>query len=148
MNFISKDENTDKVIILAKWLDRFLAWLIDFLIISIPLWLIFGIIYLSYLTIDNALEIRTEILYLPALHYFVSSLIFLIYWTFFEYTIGQSIGKKLLNIKTTTLDGKSLPNVKQALIESFGKSFLLPVDVILGWLLTHRQRQRIFNRLD
>jgi len=54
----------------------------------------------------------------------------------------------LLNIKTTTLDGKSLPNLKQALIESFGKSFLLPVDGILGWLLTHRQRQRIFNRLS
>jgi len=44
MNFISKDENTDEAIILAQWLDRFLVWLIDFLIISIPLWLIFGII--------------------------------------------------------------------------------------------------------
>src|SRR5215218_2911890 len=67
---------------------------------------------------------------------------------YFEFTTGQSIGKKLLNIKTTTLDGKSLPTLKHALIESFGKSFLLPVDLVLGWFLTDKQRKRIFNRLS
>lgn len=72
----------------------------------------------------------------------------MIYWTYFESTTGQSIGKKLLNIKTTALDGKSLPTLKHALIESFGKSFLLPIDLVLGWFLTDKQRQRIFNRLS
>ena len=52
MNSISKATNTDEAIILAKWLDRFLAWLIDFLIISIPLWRLLATIYLYSLIIE------------------------------------------------------------------------------------------------
>jgi hypothetical protein len=33
-----------------------------------------------------------------------------------------------------------------AVLESFGKAFLLPIDVILGWIFTNDKRQRIFNR--
>lgn len=33
------------------------------------------------------------------------------------------------------------------MISSFGKSFLLPVDVLLGRILTNEKRQRIFNKL-
>jgi uncharacterized RDD family membrane protein YckC len=60
-------------------------------------------------------------------------------------TTGQSIGKKLLHLRTTDLAGKSI-DVKTAVIESFGKAFLLPLDVLLGWILTNDKRQRIFNR--
>ena len=38
-------------------------------------------------------------------------------------------------------------NLKGILISSFGKSFLLPIDVILGWILTNEKRQRVFNKL-
>ena len=67
--------------------------------------------------------------------YIISSLVFMAYWTYFESTTGQSIGKKLLHLKTTDLAGKSI-DVKTAVIESFGKAFLLPLDVILGWIFT------------
>jgi len=60
-------------------------------------------------------------------------------------TSGQSIGKKLLHLKTTDLQGKNI-EAKTAVLESFGKAFLLPVDVILGWIYTNDKRQRIFNR--
>jgi len=50
-----------------------------------------------------------------------------------------------LHLKTTTLDGKKI-DAKTAAIESFGKAFLLPIDVILGWIFTNDRRQRIFNR--
>ena len=33
------------------------------------------------------------------------------------------------------------------MVSSFGKSFLLPIDVVLGWILTNEKRQRIFNKL-
>jgi len=33
------------------------------------------------------------------------------------------------------------------MISSFGKSFLLPIDVVLGWFLTNEKRQRVFNKL-
>jgi hypothetical protein len=29
---------------------------------------------------------------------------------------------------------------------SFGKSFLLVIDVMLGWIFTNEKRHRIFNR--
>jgi hypothetical protein len=32
------------------------------------------------------------------------------------------------------------------MLESFGKSFLLVIDIILGWIFTDDKRQRIFNR--
>jgi hypothetical protein len=50
-----------------------------------------------------------------------------------------------LHIKTTDLQGKNI-EAKTAALESFGKAFLLPIDVILGWIFTNDKRQRIFNR--
>ncbi|RPI83336.1 MAG: hypothetical protein EHM34_05490 [Nitrosopumilales archaeon] len=72
---------------------------------------------------------------------------FFAYWTYFEHTSGQSIGKRLLKIKSTDLSGNDI-DMKNAALQSFGKSFLLPIDVILGWLFTNSKRQRIFNNLS
>jgi hypothetical protein len=41
-------------------------------------------------------------------NYIISSLVFTSYWTYFESTTGQSIGKKLLHLKTTDLSGKTI----------------------------------------
>jgi uncharacterized RDD family membrane protein YckC len=78
-------------------------------------------------------------------NYLISSLVFTAYWTYFESTSGQSIGKKLMHLKTTDLQGKNV-DAKTAILESIGKAFLLPLDVILGWIFTNDKRQRIFNR--
>jgi len=45
------------------------------------------------------------------------------------------------------MSGKAV-DIKSATLESFGKSFLLPLDVILGWLFTNNKRQRIFNKIS
>ena len=45
------------------------------------------------------------------------------------------------------MSGKSI-DTKSAALESLGKSFLLPIDVILGWLFTNNRRQRIFNKIS
>jgi hypothetical protein len=39
-------------------------------------------------------------------------------------------------------------DIKSAAIESFGKAFLLPIDVILGWVFTNNKRQRVFSRIS
>jgi hypothetical protein len=36
---------------------------------------------------------------------------------------------------------------KGVMISSFGKTFLLPLDVALGWIFTNENRQRIFNKI-
>ena len=69
------------------------------------------------------------------------------YWTYFESTSGQSIGKKVMHLRTTDLNGNTL-DVRTAALESFGKAFFLPLDVLLGWIFTNDKRQRIFNRVS
>ena len=141
-----------ETIVLASWIDRFIAWLIDFIIISLGLGIIYAAISLPFwLTGPHSFESTSMNIGFWRLgaswtSYIISSLVFMGYWTYFESTTGQSIGKKLLHLKTTDLDGTRNIDVKAALIESFGKAFLLPIDVIFGWIFTNNQRQRIFNR--
>jgi uncharacterized RDD family membrane protein YckC len=70
---------------------------------------------------------------------------FFAYWTYFESKTGQSIGKKLLKIKTTDMAG-NIADVRNVAIQSFGKAFLLPIDVFFGWIFTNDKRQRLLSK--
>jgi hypothetical protein len=52
-----------------------------------------------------------------------------------------------MNLKITTLNG-DIAERKWVALEAFGKAFLLPFDVVLGWIFTNEKRQRIFNRVS
>ncbi len=133
------DSNISKII-LAKWSDRFLAWLIDFVIISlISTTIIFG----SFGTIEYEFG---EGFWAENSQYIPTSIIFFGYWIVLEYKTGQSIGKKIMKLKVIDSNGNK-PIFKGIIISSFGKAFLLPFDLALGWITTNEKRQRIFNRL-
>jgi uncharacterized RDD family membrane protein YckC len=140
-------DNGSVEVILASWADRFVAWLIDFIIVSIGLGILFALLALPFWFSDNSNDMAIVYRNSGSIHYLLSSTVFFAYWTYFEHTSGQSIGKRLLKIKSTDLSGKGV-DIKKAALESFGKSFLLPMDVILGWLFTNNKRQRIFNRIS
>ncbi len=135
------NSNTSSKIVLAKWTDRFVAWLIDFVIISIistsVFFALFGTMYF---------ELESAEFWAESIQYIPTSSIFFVYWVILEYKTGQTIGKKILNLKVIGVTGNKA-NLKGVLISSFGKSFLLPIDVILGWILTNEKRQRVFNKL-
>ena len=137
-------------IILASWRDRFLAWIVDFILVSIALAVLFTAIaipiWFFYYYDDDMTAARAYQNVQPS-HYIISSAAFFGYWTYFEYTTGQSIGKRLLKIKTVDLSGNRI-DIKSAAIQSFGKAFLLPIDVILGWIFTNNKRQRIFGSIS
>ncbi len=133
------DSEPSSNVILAKWTDRFLAWLIDFIIISI---ISTSIIFASFGTIDY----DQDAILAESTQYIPTSLLFFAYWTILEYKTGQTIGKKILNLKVTNISGNR-PSLKGVIIGSFGKAFLLPLDVLLGWILTNEKRQRVFNKL-
>ncbi|MCV0400865.1 MAG: RDD family protein [Nitrosopumilus sp.] len=138
------DESNSKIgskIILAKWTDRFFAWLIDFIIIST---ISTTVIFLSFGT--TYYDFGDGELWAENIQYIPTSILFFSYWTILEYKTGQTIGKKILNLRMTNLKGGK-PNLKGILLSSFGKSFLLPIDVIVGWILTNESRQRVFNKL-
>ena len=133
---------------LAQLGDRFLAWLVDFILVAIGLAILYVLISIPFWFSHYGYYGNMERVFRDTgpLPYIVSSLGFLAYWTYFESTTGQSIGKKLLKIKTTDLGGGKI-DIKSAIIESFGKAFLLPIDVALGWIFTNNKRQRVFNRI-
>ncbi|MGN6351212.1 MAG: RDD family protein [Candidatus Nitrosocosmicus sp.] len=149
MDNSSSSNKRGQDIVLAKWTDRFLAWLIDFIIITIGIIIISLLIFLFSLLLypDSFTDIIShEQSVVKQPDFWVSSIVFFLYWFYFESTSGQSIGKRVLNIKTTNLEGNTAKR-KDIAIESFGKSFLLPFDVILGWIFTNEKRQRLFGRL-
>jgi uncharacterized RDD family membrane protein YckC len=137
-------------IILANWGDRFLAWIVDFILVSIALAILFSAIAIPiwfFYYYDDDISAGRALQNIQPSHYIISSAAFFGYWTYLEYTSGQSIGKRLLKIKTVDLSGNRI-GVKSAAIEGFGKAFLLPIDVILGWIFTNSRRQRIFSRIS
>ncbi len=129
-------------ITLAKWTERFLAWLVDFLIISIVTSPI--VVFASLGIIDH--DFNDERFWAENITYIPSGIMFFSYWTILEFKTGQTIGKKVLNLRVTNMEGDT-PTLKGVLLSSFGKTFLLPLDVILGWILTNEHRQRCFNKL-
>ena len=135
--------NTDSYgsskIILAKWKDRFFAWLVDFIIISM---ISASIFFLSFLYLNHNFEdfVTNDGMYIP------TSVMFFVYWIILEYKTGQTIGKKMFNLKITNSFGEK-PSLIGVIISSFGKSFILPIDIILGLIITNEKRQRMFNKL-
>lgn len=136
----SNSENFSEITI-AKWSDRFFAWLIDFLIITVISTLM---MFAFFGKIDY--DLNEKWMWAETTQFIQTSIIFFAYWTILEYKTGQSIGKKILNLKVTNMYGKQ-SDLKGVIISSFGKTFLIPVDVILGWIFTNEKRQRIFNKI-
>lgn len=139
--------SSNQEILLSSWSDRFFAWLIDFVIVQIALGAIFAAAAFPFWFTDFGRMDRWFGFgpFDGPVRYAITSVVFFAYWTYFESTRGQSIGKMLLKIKTVNLAGKPA-TTRSVAIQSFGKAFLLPIDVILGWIFTNDRRQRIFNR--
>ena len=131
-------------ITLARWSTRFGAWLIDFIIVTIAFEIIFAIAYAPLAFFQGISGITPP--WLGGLRYAIQSLMFFGYWTYFESKTGQSIGKRLLKIKTTDMAGNNVADIKDVAIQSFGKAFLLPIDVFFGWIFTNDLRQRLLSR--
>ncbi len=146
----TSETTSTETIVFAKWTNRFIAWLIDFIIVSIGLGILFAVLSIPFWIafpqwFESSSNMNMPFRNVGPFDYLISSIVFMAYWTYFESTSGQSIGKKLLHLKTTDLQGKNI-DAKTAVLESFGKAFLLPLDIILGWIFTKEKRQRIFNR--
>jgi len=133
-------------ITLASWENRFWAWLIDIILISVLSGLFFDLLNFWNLTFFSF-----EIFWDPSIFNFeifgAHGALMFVYWTVLEGYKGQSIGKAVVNLKVTDRKGEGIGFVTAAL-ESFGKSFLLPLDCLIGWLAMSGEKLRLFNRLS
>jgi uncharacterized RDD family membrane protein YckC len=121
-------------LVLASTGERILAWLMDGILIGLVVSIIaFPGIFFPFHT--------------PFMNLSLNSIALFLYWTYTEGTTGQSIGKKLMNIKVTDLDGESI-DISKSMYQAFGKAFLLPLDVIIGLIAYSDEEQRLFNHLS
>jgi uncharacterized RDD family membrane protein YckC len=127
---------------LAFWGERFVAWLLDAIIIGIVV-LILGLFSLvAGLTWWSGWPG-----WVPFFNFNVGGVIYFLYWMLMDGLYGQSFGKMIMRLKIKRVDGGQI-NMGAAALESLGKAFLLPLDCLLGWILYPKRRQRIFNYLS
>ena len=129
-------------LVIARWTDRFFAWLIDYIIVATVAFAVY--LALFSVNFDHIMSGNFEDS--RSFEYGFISIVYFVYWLILESKTGQSIGKMALHLKITNLKGEKA-DLKSIAISSFGKAFLLPIDVIVGRLFTNQNRQRIFNRL-
>jgi uncharacterized RDD family membrane protein YckC len=122
----------DITIMLARWHTRFWAWLIDVLLI--------GIVW--YLAIYSRQIVPFSLLGLLLFQVLSFS-----YWALLEGYRGQSLGKMALNLAVVGPKGERI-GFKDSAIESFGKAFLLPLDLAAGLLIYKGANQRLLNRVS
>ena len=130
---------THPTLYIASWDDRFLAWLLDVLLVGAVLSAL-GEAAGVFSLLTGSLSVTTPATGFNGLGLFV-------YWTFLEGRQGQSVGKMVMNIAVTDERGVDI-DYGTAAIESFGKAFLLPLDVLVGWLAYEEEGVRLFNRLS
>jgi uncharacterized RDD family membrane protein YckC len=118
---------------LATWTQRFIALVIDGIILGI----ILVILRLPGYTPVRGLNLR----------FGVDNIMEFLYFMFMDYYYGQSVGKKVMNLRVTKIGGAPL-NLVDAAIESFGKIFLLPLDFLIGFFMYRNLNQRLFNYLS
>jgi uncharacterized RDD family membrane protein YckC len=122
---------------LAFWGERFVAWLIEVVIIGVVVGILGLFVSLSWWS--------GWPIWIPFFN--VNGIFLFLYWMLMDGAYGQSFGKMIMRIKVTRLDGSQI-GMGTAALESVGKAFLLPLDCLLGWLLYPKRRQRIFNYIS
>ena len=144
---LSPTKSGSSTIVLANWGRRLVAWFIDYLMINLTL---------GYFGIEAVESSLVPSSFLPRVQGFdisvwspLSILIFFLYWTLSEWYLGRSIGQLLLNIRLIDINGRN-PTIKAVAIQSIGKSFLLPLDCLIGLLFKscRERRQRFSNKLS
>ena len=127
---------------LAFWGERFVAWLIDVIIIGVVVGILGVFSLIAGVTWWSGWPS-----WLPFFNFNLGGVIYFLYWMFMDGLYGQSFGKMAMRLKVKRLNGSQI-NMGSAALESIGKAFLLPLDCLLGWLLYPKRRQRIFNYIS
>jgi len=127
---------------MALWGERFVAWLIDVLIIGAVTGLLGLVTTFSFQSTMFGWPG-----WIPFFNFNPNGVVLFLYWMFMESRYGQSFGKMVMRIRVTRLDGSRM-GIGSAALESVGKAFLLPLDLLIGYFLYPGKKQRIFNYIS
>lgn len=150
----------------ASWSRRFIAYTIDNVIVEV-FWivLIAGLIALTPLSLNEVIDVidpGNEIGFGDEIGQILTvesssstgDVIFgyasvvplrFLYWVYFEFKRGRTIGKRMMQIKTIKIDGSD-QDLITVVVLTFFKTSLIPFDVLLGVLFFRGKKERISNR--
>ena len=120
-DYLSQDKGLQE-----HWLKRFVAVLVDFVVVYLPLWFIFDIAGVRYLYVGS-----------------LSGIVLFAYAVVFDLGAGGTPGKMLMHMRSVPLVGRM--STGQALMRNLSKVF--PVFLLLDWVIgmavdTHDPRQK------
>lgn len=136
-------QDTGKTLYLAKWLTRFWAWLIDVILVILFLNIVDGAFHDLHVNVYPIWDYGHWDIFTISF----KTILFFLYWAVFESYNGQSVGKMVLNIRVVNRNGTKI-HYGAAVVESFGKAFLLPLDCLIGWFGMPGSKLRVFNRIS
>ncbi len=123
----------ERMVELATWTQRFIALIVDGIILAII------VAFFRFQGDSSPFGM--------SFRFGVDNILGFLYFMFMDYYYGQSVGKKVMNLRVTKDDGGPL-ELMDAAIEAFGKVFLLPIDFLIGFFMYRDMNQRLFNHLS
>ncbi len=108
------------------WGRRFVALIVDILILTLFMYVLSAVIFLLFAGIGIFSVLNYWI--------FIAAIIIIVYFTFMEGKTSSTFGKTLLKLKVMAINGNM--SYKKAFIRSLSKILYVPliVDVILGYI--------------
>lgn len=128
------------------WLRRLLAFVIDSVIVSAFIFVIAVIVSIPYIII-GAITGLPAYLFNPFAFPFFTGICSLLYFAFSESIYGTTLGKRIMNLKTTTLDGQK-PTLSMAFLRNATKIYWIAIliDTLVGLATVGDPHQRATDR--
>lgn len=141
---------------LARWLERLVAYIVDASLVSIAGMAIVGGLLTGFAGLDADEISRFAVMsadlddvlftYPFAVEFTASGAVMLAYLTAMERFTGTTVGRRIFRLYVLDENG-SRPGLGGLLVSNAGKSFILPLDMIIGWIFARPNRQRACARL-
>jgi uncharacterized RDD family membrane protein YckC len=143
---LTKDSRTQE-----HWVKRTVAYIIDWIVVSIATAILALIVYVV-MGLSTAAFGTNFFLPFGALGFGIlgiSALLFLLYFTVMEGTYHKTIGKSLMGLHVATLDNKPM-NLEKAFVRNISKIYwlLLLLDLIGGFFMKVQPGQRYLDSVS
>ncbi len=122
----------------AGFFIRFIAYMIDSVLLTIAIGIIGAIALAGNLALMNN---QTVVLAISLLSMVIMLIVYIGYFIYFYGTSGQTLGKKMLNIKVVSTDGTPL-TYKKGLLRVIGYIIAsIPIYIGFIWMLFDENKQ-------
>jgi len=129
------------------WIRRLVAFIIDSIIVGVCTLIIAAIITLPFVLIVAATGLP-RYMFDPFSFPFFAGILSVLYFTFLETYYGWTFGKRIMNLKTTKLDGQK-PPLDLAFIRNISKIYwlLVLIDTVIGLATKGGTHQKVTDRI-